>query len=373
MKIAGFRRRIALLPTLVACVLIVAGCASEKPRVAAPAVNPVQARALIGRLLPPATDDAAGWAADIYAAFAVLGISADRPNVCAVVAVTEQESGFHVNPVVPGLPAIAWREIDKRAEHAGVPWLIVHGALQLSSSTGASYSARIDKVRTEKELSDIFNDFIGSVPMGKSLLAGWNPVRTRGPMQVNIAFAERYAKTRPYPYPVASSIADELLSRRGSLYFGTAHLLDYVAPYPSFLYRFADFNAGQYASRNAAFQKAVASASGIPLVADGALLPHDADANSAGSTELAVRTLGPRLEIDNAAIHTALERGRREDFAETRLYQRVFALAEQSEGRPLPRAVVPRIELQGPKISRPLTTAWYANLVNERFKRCLAR
>ena len=39
----------------------------------------------------------------------------------------------------------------------------------------------------------------------------------------------------------------------------------------------------------------------------------------------------------------------------------------------MPRAVVPRIDLQGPKIKRPLTTEWFANRVDERFRRCLAR
>jgi hypothetical protein len=168
---------------------------------------------------------------------------------------------------------------------------------------------------------------------------------------------------------VKTSIADEVFTRRGSLYFGTAHLLAYRAPYDEYLYRFADFNAGQYASRNAAFQSAVSSASGIALAPDGALLPHDADA--AGSTELALRALGKRLNMGDGAIHDALEKGKSADFETTELYQRVFALAAQTQGRSLPRALLPRIELHGPKIARKLTTEWYAHRVEQRFKRCL--
>ena len=57
----------------------------------------------------------------------------------------------------------------------------------------------------------------------------------------------------------------------------------------------------------------------------------------------------------------------------TTLYQRVFALADKAEGRPLPRAMLRQIELHSPKITRKLTTAWFANLVDERHRRCLAR
>jgi hypothetical protein len=348
-------------------------CAIAPPVAAPSASSPDQSRALIDRSLPRTLSDRAGWVADIYAGFTAQGIEPTNESVCAVDAVIEQESSFHVDPIVPGLGAIAWREIDARAERAGVPRLIVHTALQLKSPTGRSYSERIDGARTEKDLSDIYEDFIAAVPMGQTLFAGRNPIRTRGPMQVNITFAEQYAAVRPYPYPVKVSIADEVFTRRGSVYFGIAHLLAYPASYDDYLYRFADYNAGQYASRNAAFQSAVGIASGVPVIADGALVPHDSDAKDPGSTELAVRALSQRLNIGEAAIHSALEQGKSKDFERTSLYQRVFALAERVAGHPLPRAAVPRIKLQGPKISRNLTTEWYARRVDGRFERCLTR
>ena len=144
----------------------------------------------------------------------------------------------------------------------------MHGVLDLTSSNGLTYAQRIDRARTEKDLSDVFEDFTGSVPLGRSLFASWNPIRTRGPMQVNVAFAEQFAKRVPYPFSTGQSVADELFTRRGSVYFGMAHLLDYPAPYDRYLYRFADYNAGQYASRNAAFQSALAQVSGMTLAPD---------------------------------------------------------------------------------------------------------
>ncbi len=355
---------------LAGIVVALAGCAHEpEPRTPAPSL---QGRALIEHAIPRGVPDRAGWIEDMDGAFKALGLAPTRENVCAVVAVTAQESGFHVDPVIPDLGAIAWREIERRAAHDAIPVSLVHQVLELKSPTGQSYAERIDHARTEKELSDIFEDFTGSIPLGRALFASWNPIRTRGPMQVNVAFAEQFAAAHPYPYPIKQSIADEVFTRRGSLYFGVAHLLDYQAPYDRYLYRFADFNAGQYSSRNAAFQRAVSAASGLPLDADGALLPHGS-AGGTGHTELAVRALSRRLHLDEAAIHAALEQGRTEEFERTPLYKAVFALAAQATGRPLPRAVVPQIRLEGPKISRNLTTDWYARRVDERFHSCLAR
>lgn len=350
------------------------GCASDVRLPEPLPERPAEVRSKIASLLPAGTADRPGWAVDIYAAFAAQGITPNLSNLCAVLAVTEQESTFRADPPVANLARIAWDEIDRRAERLGVPKLAVRVALQLSSSNGKSYGERIDAVKTERELSEIFEDFIGMVPMGQRLFGGLNPVRTGGAMQVSIAFAEQYAKEHSYPYVVVGSIRHEVFTRRGGMYFGIAHLLDYPASYDRQLYRFADFNAGRYASRNAAFQSAVSAASGIPLDLDGDLVRHgDHDETRPGSTELAVRSLGKHLDLDQRAIRRALEQGDSADFQRSTLYQRVFELADRIERRPLPRAVVPRIALKGPKISRKLTTEWFARRVDERHQRCLAR
>lgn len=351
-------------------VLFLAGCASQH-RTAPAAIDALEARAAIDHSLPRTLPDRAGWTTDLYAAFTVLGIAPSHENICAVVAVIEQESGFRVDPVIPHLPAIAWQEIDARAAHARVPRLVVHGVLQLKSPTGRSYGERIDHARTERELSDIYEDFIAAVPLGRTLFTDRNPIRTRGPMQVHIVFAEQFVASHQYPYPVQVSIADEVFTRRGGVYFGVAHLLAYTAPYDAYLYRFADFNAGQYASRDAAFQRAISYASGIPLTADGSLLPPDNEGRATGATELAARSLAARLGLSDTTIHEALAQGRKPEFERSRLYQQSFALAEQAERTTLPRAAIPQIDLHGPKITRKLTTEWYANRVDQRFEQCL--
>jgi uncharacterized protein YceK len=356
-----------LIMSIVA-LLVLAGCGSQRTQ-QAPTRTPAEVKAEIMRLLPAKTVDRQGWATDIHAAFVAQNIETTTQNLCSVLAVTEQESTFQADPSVPGLGKIARDEIDRRAARAHIPGLLVSGALQVRSSNGKSYSERLDAARSEKELSAIFDDFIGMVPMGQSLFGGFNPVHTGGPMQVSIDFAEQHAKA--YPYPVDGSIRHEVFTRRGGMYFGIAHLLGYPVNYPQPLYRFADFNAGWYASRNAAFQNAVSRASGIPLALDGDLVNYGSI--MPGSTEVAVRSLGKQLDMRNTTIRDQLEEGNSLAFENSTLYQRVFALAEQAEGRPLPRQVLPGIVLQSPKITRKLTTAWFAKRVDERYQRCMAR
>ena len=361
-----------------ALVAALAGCAANDRAPVYPPSRPMSAaegRAFVSRLMPAGVAGRAGWAADIHAAYSALEIPITAETVCATVAVTEQESSFRVDPAVPALARIAWNEIEKQRERVGVPKLVLSAALALPSPGGKSYSERIDAVKTERQLSEIFEDFIGMVPLAKTFLADRNPVRTGGPMQVSIAFAETHVTQKNYPYPVEGTIRHEVFTRRGGMYFGIAHLLDYRAPYDNPIYRFADFNAGHYASRNAAFQNAVTQASGMPLALDGDLLRYDRGeaARGPGATELAVRVLARRLDMSNGEIRRDLERSRSTEFEKTRLYARTYALAEKVMGKALPRAMLPRIRLQGPKITRKLTTDWFARRVDERYRTCLGR
>lgn len=371
------------LPLLVT--LLLAGCASEPPAPATPSTSgtaagrpipkamqpqkPADMKSRIVTFLPRNVVDKPGWANDVVTALTSQGLTVSDHNVCTVLAVAEQEATYQADPVVPGLGKIAWKEINARAGKLLIPEFVVRTALSIKSPTGKTYAERIDKLRTEREMSEIFEDMTGEVPMGKQLFGNMNPVRTGGPMQVSVAFAE--ANSRGYPYPVKDSIRHEVFTRRGGIWFGTKHIFGYPADYPDTLYRFADFNAGWYASRNAAFQAAVSRLSGKTLALDGDLIRYDSDLP--GKTELAVHAIAGQLSMSKQAIHQSLKLGDTTEFSQSDLYHRVFTLADQKAGKRLPRAILPGIQLKSPKITRNLTTAWFAKRVDEREQRCVQK
>jgi hypothetical protein len=364
----GFLRRFSAVPGVLPMVLL-AACSSQPKR--PPPPPPEIVRAEIVRLMPASVPDRQGWATDIDTAFTAQGIDPTVENLCSVLAVAEQESNYQVDPAVPGMGKIARDEINRRASKVHVPNLLVSSALDIRSPTGKTYSERLNAARTEKDLSAIFDDFIGMVPMGKTLFGNFNPVHTAGPMQVSIEFAEHQA--RDYPYTVEGSIRHEVFTRRGGVYFGIAHLLGYPVSYERPIYRFADFNAGWYASRNAAFQSAVSRLTGTRLALDGDLISYSFSP-TVGTTELAVRSLHRQLNnMRNTTIRNQLEKGETLAFEDTELYKTVFALADKAAGKPLPRAILPGIVLESPKITRTLTTAWFAQRVEERRVRCMGR
>ena len=340
-----------------------------------PELDAVEAKARIAGLIDPSVKDRDSWAGDMQAAFASLDIVHATETYCAVIAVTAQESGFNADPVVPGIGNIVRRELNRRADKYGIPRLLVAAALKKGSPDGRSYEKRIDTLRTERQLSALFEDMSSELPFGRKLLAGFNPVHTAGPMQVSVKFAEQHVRERDYPWPIERELRDEVFTRRGGLYFGSAMLLGYPAPYDDAVFRFADYNAGRYASRNAAFQAALARWSGRPVDLDGDLLRYrDGEpAETPGQVETLLRSASVALDMSAAEIRRDLLLEKTAEFGETRLYERLFALADSRAGEALPRQRLPEIKLNSPKFQRKLTTGWFARRVADRYKACLER
>ena len=113
------------------------------------------------RCVPAERARPAGWAIDIYAAFDALRIEPSTSNICAVLAVAEQESTYRADPAVPGLGRIARDEIDRRAERAGMPKLAGAGRARAALARQPQLQRAHRPRETEKELSDLFEDFIG--------------------------------------------------------------------------------------------------------------------------------------------------------------------------------------------------------------------
>ena len=329
------------------------------------------------RVLPPNLPDRRRWAEDIATAFAALSIPAQPHKVCALAAVIEQESTWQANPPVPGLPKLARAELDKKRERYSIPKAVLDLALSKTSPDGRTYQDRIDHFRTERDVSEFYEDMIREIPMGATLFEGQNPVRTGGATQVSVAFATEQMREKPYPWKPAGTPREEVFKRRGALYFGAAMLLDYPVSYNRMLYRFADYNAGRYSSRNAAVQALLAQLTGQRLDPDGDLLRYKggeplSPRSDPSQAWRALLALQPELGVNAAQIERDLKLEKRFEFEQSPTYRRLYQLAERRGLKPA-REQLPDIDLNSPKITRKLTTAWFADRCEMRYRACLAR
>ncbi|MBB5017161.1 hypothetical protein HNQ59_000423 [Chitinivorax tropicus] len=334
-----------------------------------------QGRALLHALLPSKMKDRGGWADDIFNAFTALKIPYTPTYFCSALAVIEQESTWQSDPVVPGLDKMVWQQMEERAAKYGIPGFAIQAAMLKTSPDGRSYKARIDALKTETQMNQLFEDMASEVTRLGLPMPMKNPIRTGGPMQVSVEFAEGHARVWPYPYTVKDSIRHEVFTRRGGVYFGIAILLHYRNNYPAMIYRFADYNAGRFSSRNAAFQQAIGRLQRDKLSQDGDLLRYEQGkpAASLSETELALHSLGEQLGLSDQEIRRDLMQEKTLQFEQTALYRAVFELAERKAGHKLPREAMPQIRLNSPKITRKLTTEWFAKRVDGRYQTCLKR
>src|ERR1700741_4887627 len=113
-----------------ALAIVLGGCAGQR---AAP-MTASEGRALIASYLPASLADKEGWAADIYTPMAVLEIPLTPDNICAILSITEQETGFRVDPAIPNLTKITWAEIERRREKIGIPAIVLDAALAIRSN-----------------------------------------------------------------------------------------------------------------------------------------------------------------------------------------------------------------------------------------------
>lgn len=358
-------------------------------RATEPEMSRAEVHALASRIVPQGRD-APGWAADVRAALAANGIRTTRRNVCSVLAVVGQESTFSANPEVADLGRMAERQIRTRLAALPVlPGAAAAGVemfLATRPSPEKSYLSMIRAARTERDLDLVYRNLtfflfrqyastrlLNAGPLAHRIDAA-NPVSTLGSMQVSATFVigeVEKAQNRRLGLGAIWKLRDELYTRKGGVAYGTRMLLGYRADYPSRLFVFADYNAGRYASRNAAFQHMVAQLSGTDLALDGDLMLYEGGRPKpdAGATERALRSL--KL-MDDEAVRADLLREKDFAFRETETYRRVSRAFEGKTGSKAPYAMLPQIRLKSPKIRHHMTTELFARAVMKRYERCIA-
>ena len=318
--------------------------------------------------------DAQAWVTDVLSSLDTVGMVRTNESACAVMAVIEQESGYKEDPAVPGLSNLLANKIKKMEENLAVK-LALEVRLNQPMNNGKTFREGISLVKTERDLASWYSEFTASKYLGPLLdrfgKGVDDVVGTVGSMQVSIDYARRVAAQLGQS---SMNMRETLYTRKGGVLFGTAHLFYYPTHYEQMIYRFADYNAGHYASRNAGFQAMVAKLSGKPLSADGDLIAHDAvQPNTTSQTQTALQQLfakkAPNISTLTIAQDLALEKTL--EFEQSTTYLTVTQLYRQKYGA-LITEQIPRISLKSEKITRNLTTEWYANSVNRRYQQCLA-
>jgi hypothetical protein len=189
-------------------------------------------------------------------------------------------------------------------------------------------------------------------------------------MQVKVSFAKALDG---FDNLSDAEARDLLHTRKGGVIAGTARLLGYEAHYDDVVYRFADYNAGVYSSRNAAFQAMLSDLGGEKLVPDGDLLAYEPDGDATGDVTRSVKAMlafGARHDLSDRAVRRAANHEKTLDFEDYDLWDEVRAAWEKKTGKKAPYARIPTVTLSSPKLSGTRSTAWFAKSVKARYDAC---
>jgi hypothetical protein len=340
----------------------------------------------------PGVADPQGWAIDLLDVLRAQSLPASRENICSSIAVIAQESGFVADPAVPGLGALAEKSLQTKLGRIPILGRVALNFLETSPSLGESYMARIRAAKTERDLDMTYRSIVDDAGKRSSLsllvqsgllnqmIEDRNDINTIGSMQVSVRFALATARASRYlPMNLADvyAVRDDLYTRHGGMHYGVMQLLGYESGYNRKIYRFADYNAGRYASRNAAFQKIISVLSKTKLATDGDLLLYGKDQQAiakVSGTETALRGVIKKfkLGIDDKQLRADLTKEKSADFPATQTYLQIRDVYARTSKQPVAFAEIPAIELNSPKIRRRMTTQNFAESVDRRYKSCVA-
>lgn len=335
--------------------------------------------------------DAQGWAIDLHDVMQQHDFQQSKENICAAIAIIDQESGFVADPAVPGLGKLSEQALRDKFGKVPIGGGIALRWLENNPSPSTSFMTRIRNAKTERDLDLAYRslvdyagkttslDVVFRLGLLNKLIEEKNDIDTAGSMQVSVKFALSEAKKRrwlPMTLEDVYSVRDHLYTRQGGMYYGVKQLLGYDTGYAQKIYRFADFNAGRYASRNAAYQIVIAKLSGQPLAYDGDLLSYGKDGQplkTLTSTEKALRIANAKhqLGLDDKTIRTDLLKEKDGSFTSTRSFIALRDRFAATTKNPAAFAAVPDIVLNSPKLSRGFTTRRFAESVNKRYQTCM--
>lgn len=362
--------------------LVLVGCGS-------PEGPPQLTEAQVTAKVRPGTEQPERWARAVIAGLERAEQPVTPQTACQVLAVIEQESGYQANPPVPGIDRMVEQELRDQLSFLGPLDDAAFEAL-LNVRAGQdqpTYGERLRAAETERDLDLLYREILdhaaSTVPVVGSatqkLAAGWlerhNPVSTVGSMQVKVDFARDQRNGDDVP---RRELRDHLYTIDGGVRFGTLRLFQ-TADYADPLHRFADYNAGPYASRNAAFQRQLQTISGQTVQSDGDLLVYNDRGRPRGQQNGQTVTVLTRwagdsgLDLPPDRIVRDLRNEKSAAFEETATWKAVRDGFEAKLGREPAYAIVPVVTLDSPKLNGNWTTESFAKRVNRRYRACLER